>query len=226
MHSTAMDCIAPLCKLMQVPRTAPATVRAALIERAAEMLAQREPVTLRALVADTGASTMAVYTHFGGMPGLWRAVRQEGFNRLAERLAAVERTPDAVRDLMALGAGYVANALANPHLYRAMFDTEAELEDPEGAAASFGELVACAVRARDTGRFASSCDPEAVATQLWATGHGLTMLALTGVLPSEALAAHAPAIATALFVAAGDAEERCRRSVESGWSFDADELNP
>lgn len=147
-------------------------------------------------------------------------------NRLAERLAAVERTPDAVRDLMALGAGYVANALANPHLYRAMFDTEADLEDPEVAAAGFGELVACAVRARDTGRFASSCDPEAVATQLWATGHGLTMLALTGVLPSEALAAHAPAIATALFVAAGDAEERCRRSVESGWSFDADELNP
>jgi AcrR family transcriptional regulator len=189
------------------------------------MLARREPVTLRSIVAGTGASTMAVYTHFGGMPGLWRAVRQEGFTRLAERLAAVERTPDAVRDLMALGAGYVANALANPHLYRAMFDAEAELEDPEGAAAGFGELVACAARARDTGRFAPDCDPEAVATQLWATGHGLTMLALTGVLPREALAAHAPAVATALFVAAGDDEERCRRSVAAGWSFDADATN-
>ena len=201
-------------------------MRAALIERAAEMLARREPVTLRALVAGTGASTMAVYTHFGGMPGLWRAVRQEGFTRLAERLAAVERTDDAVRDLMALAAAYVANAFANPHLYRAMFDAEADLEDHEAAAASFGELVACALRARDTGRFASSCDPEAVATRLWATGHGLAMLALTGVLSPEALAAHAPAVAAALFVAAGDDEERCLRSVEAGWSFDAEQRAP
>ena len=46
------------------------------------MRARREPVTLRALVEGTGASTMAVYPHFGGMPGLWSAVRQEGFTRL------------------------------------------------------------------------------------------------------------------------------------------------
>src|SRR5688572_28497678 len=121
------------------------------------MLARRQPVTLRALVEGTGASTMAVYTHFGGMPGLWRAVRQEGFTRLAERLAAVERTDDPVRGLMALGAAYVENAVANPHLYRTMFEAEAELEDPEAAAASFGELVACAARARRAGRFSATC---------------------------------------------------------------------
>lgn len=182
------------------------------------MLARRQPVTLRAVVEGTGASTMAVYTHFGGMPGLWRAVRQEGFTRLADRLATVERTPDAVRDLMALGAAYVTNALANPYLYRAMFDTEADLENPDAAAATFAELVLCATRARQSGRFCTTCDPEALATQFWATGHGLTMLTLNGVLPSEALAAHAPAVAIALFVAAGDDEQRCRRSVQAGWS--------
>jgi AcrR family transcriptional regulator len=204
----------------QVPRTASETVRAALIERAAEMLARREPVTLRTLVHGTGASTMAVYTHFGGMPGLWRAVRQEGFTRLAERLALVERTRDPVRDLTALGAAYTANAFDNPHLYRTMFDTEAELEDPDAAGATFGDLVDCAARARRSGRFSPTCDPEALATQFWATGHGLIMLALTGVLPSEAVAAHAPTTATALFVAAGDNEQRCRRSVRAGWSFE------
>jgi AcrR family transcriptional regulator len=192
-------------------------VRAALIERAAEMLARRQPVTLRALVAGTGASTMAVYTHFGGMRGLWRAVRQEGFTRLADRLAAVELTPDPVRDLAALGAAYVGNALANPDLYRTMFDTEAELEDPDAAAATFEILVSCAVRAREVGRFVPTCDPEALATQFWAAGHGLTMLMLTGVLPREALVGHAPAVATALFVAAGDDEHRCQRSVRDGW---------
>lgn len=202
----------------QVPRVAPAAVRSALVERAAEMLARREPVTLRALVEGTGASTMAVYTHFGGMPKLWRAVRQEGFTRLAERLAVVEPSDDPVRDLMALAAAYAGNALANPSLYRAMFDAEAELEDPDAADDSFGLIVSCAARAREAGRFAETCDPEAVATQLWSTGHGLIMLVLTGVLPGDALRVHTPAVATALFVAAGDQEDRCRRSVQAGWS--------
>jgi len=205
-----------LCR--QVPRRASPTIRAALVERAAEMLARREPVTSRALVEGTGASTMAVYTHFGGMPGLWRAVRQEGFTRLAQRLAAVERTADPVRDLMALGAAYLANALAHPALYRTMFDAAAELEDPTAADQTFGILVAGVARARDAGRFAPTCDVHALATQVWVTGHGLAMLVLTGVLPPEALELHAPAIVGALFVAAGDDEDSCRRSVALGWS--------
>jgi AcrR family transcriptional regulator len=202
----------------QVPRTASPAVRAALVERAAEMLAAREPVTLRALVEGTGASTMAVYTHFGGMPGLWRAVRQEGFTRLAARLSTVPMGEDPVADLAALGAAYVANALAAPALYRAMFDAAADLADPDAAYAPFRTLVDCAARARDGGRFAEGSDPQDVATRLWAAGHGLTMLVLTGALPPEALDAHAPALVTALVVAAGDRGDRAERSVRAGWS--------
>jgi AcrR family transcriptional regulator len=201
-----------------VPKTASVAVRVALVERAAQMLARREPVTLRSLVEGTGASTMAVYTHFGGMPGLWRAVRQEGFTRLSARLDRVKSTSDPVRDFAALGAAYVGNALANPALYRAMFDTLVDLDDPDAAAEAFGVLVTHAARARDRGRLADTCDPEAVATQVWAAGHGLTMLVITGALPREALMLHAPAVMTALLVAAGDDERRCRRSVQAGWS--------
>lgn len=181
------------------------------------MLARREPVTLRQLVKGTGASTMAVYTHFDGMAGLWRAVRQEGFTRLAQRLAEVEPTPDPVHDLMALGAAYVSNALAGPDLYRTMFDAGFDLEDPEAADTTFGVLVSCCERARAMGRFAARTDPQAVATRFWAMGHGLTMLVLTGVLPHQALVEHVPPMATALFVAAGDREGECDRSVQSGW---------
>jgi len=190
----------------------------ALVERAAAMLASREPVTLRALVDGTGASTMAVYTHFGGMPGLWRAVRQEGFTRLAAHLGAVSSTTDPVRDLMALGAGYVSNALANPVLYRAMFDAAAELEDPQAAAATFQILVSGAERARQAGRFLDTCDPQALGTQFWAAGHGLSVLALSGLLPRAALDVHAPAMARALFEAAGDQPDLCVGSVQAGWS--------
>lgn len=209
-----------------MPRSPAPAVRDALVERAAEMLARREPVTSRALAEGTGVSTMALYTHFGGMPGLWRAVRQEGFTRLAERLAAVERTRDPVRDLMALSAAYLANAVANPALYRTMFDAAAELEDPNAADRTFRVLVDAVARARDAGRFGDAGEPHALATQVWVAGHGLAMLVLTGVLPREALELHASGIAIALFVAAGDDERACRRSVELGWSSPEPERDP
>lgn len=198
-----------------MPRPPSPAVRAALVERAAELLARREPVTLRSLVEGTGASTMAVYTYFGGMPGLWRAVRQEGFTRLAERLAGRPRTGDPVHDLAALGVDYVAHALDHPHLYRAMFDAGFDLEDAEAANAPFEVLVAAAARARDEGRLAA--DPHGVANRVWIVGHGLVSLVISGVLPREVLAEHAPPMVVALLVAAGDDGARARRSVRRAW---------
>lgn len=185
------------------------------MERAAAMLAAREPVTLRALVAGTGASTMAVYTHFGGMPGLWQAVRQEGFARLAARLATVSRTDDPVRDLVALAAAYAANALDHPDLYRAMFDSRAERDDPSAAEETFAAVVECAERAHRAGRLRWA--PRDLATRFWATGHGLVSLVVTGVLPAGALDEHSPPTIVALLVAAGDDPDRCARSVRAGW---------
>jgi AcrR family transcriptional regulator len=192
-------------------------VRRAIIERTAHLLARREPVTLRSVVDGVGASTMAVYTHFDGMPGLWRAVRQEGFGRLAERLAEVPLTKDPVCDLAALGAAYATNALANPDLYRAMFDAESDLEDPEAADASLGRLAAAAARAQEAGRLRADEAPDQIALRYWATGHGLTSLVVNGVLPEAMLDEHAPLTSIALLVAAGDDPEPCRRSVTRGW---------
>jgi len=192
-------------------------VRVALIEQAAAMLVAREPVTLRALAGRVGTSTMAVYTHFDGMPGLWGAVRQEGFARLARGLAEVSPSDDPVRDLAALGAAYAANAVENPALYRAMFDAAADLPDPGAAGAGFALLVDAAQRAVDAGRFVDA-DPAAVATRFWASGHGVLLLVLSGVLPDDALDEHSPALATAVFTAAGDDPERCAASVRAGWA--------
>lgn len=201
---------------LSMARTKNPRTRALLVERAAQMLARREPVTLRALVAGTEVSTMAVYTYFDGIDGLWRAVRQEGFTRLAAELATVETTDDPVRDLTALGAGYLTNALANPDLYRVMFDATAELEDAASADATLGLLVAAVARARDAGRFAPGTDPEVTALRVWVVGHGLASLVATGPLPAAVLANGEPMLA-ALFVAAGDEPERCARSVARGW---------
>jgi AcrR family transcriptional regulator len=197
-------------------RTKDPAVRALLINRAAQMLRKREPVTLRSVVAGTGVSTMAVYTYFGGMDGLWRAMRQEGFTRLATTLGRVRPTADPVRDLAALGSAYLSNALAAPDLYRVMFDAGFELEDPAAADESLQSLVHAVARAKEADRFHDDVDPAALATQTWAIGHGLASLVAAGPLPPEALAHGAPML-TALFTSAGDDPARCRRSIKRGW---------
>ncbi|MFJ9110653.1 TetR/AcrR family transcriptional regulator [Streptomyces sp. NPDC102283] len=199
-------------------RTKDPAIRSLLLDRAAQMLRARQPVTLRTLVAGTGVSTMAVYTYFGGVDGLWKAMRQEGFTRLAARLATVQDSADPVRDLAALGAAYLANALENPDLYRVMFDAGFDLEDVGAADETLHRLVRAIERAKVNGRFRDEVEPLELATQSWTIGHGLASLVATGPLPHQNLA-HGALILTALFTGAGDEPDRCRRSVEHGWGW-------
>ena len=192
-------------------------VRSLLLERAARMLASREPVTLRSLVAGTGVSTMAVYTYFDGMDGLWKALRQEGFTVLTAALAHVPSTDDPIQDHAALGAAYLEHARRHPDLYRVMFDSRFELEDAPAADGAFEFLITTLARARDAGRIRQDVVPLDLAVQSWVVGHGLASLVVTGPLPLPTLSLGAPML-TALLTAAGDDPDRCRDSVNRGWS--------
>jgi AcrR family transcriptional regulator len=201
-----------------MPRQRSPEVRRALIERAAAMLANREPVTAAALVRACGVSTTALYTYFDGMPGLWSAVRQEGFARLASRLADVVVPRDPVRHLAVLGVVYLANAMANPDLYRVMFESRFELLDPEQAARTFEPLVEAAERAQEVGHFDRRHGAADIATRYWAYGHGLASLVVTGVLEAAELARHARHGTRAWFVDAGDSPEHALRAIDAAWS--------
>ncbi|MFF4880732.1 MULTISPECIES: TetR/AcrR family transcriptional regulator [unclassified Micromonospora] len=197
-------------------RTKDPAVRTLLVERAATMLRTREPVTLRSLVAGTGMSTMAVYTYFGGMEGVWKALRQEGFTRLAARFATVPTSEDPVQDLTALTVAYLGNALDHPDLYRVMFDANFDLEDLKSADATLEYMVQAVGRSRQVGRFRAGTDPLEVATQTWTIAHGLASLVANGPLSSQTLA-NGVALLTALFINTGDDPGKCRSSVEKGW---------
>lgn len=198
----------------QVPRSADPAVRLALVERAAEMVARGEPVSLRNVAAAVGTSTMAVYTHFGGMPGLWLAVREEGFARLAQRLAAAGTSDDPLRDLVGTQSAYVDNAVANPDLYLAMFNTRIA-ENPPSAGETFGVFVAAVGRAVEADELAAGTDPAGAAVRLWAMTHGLVALTLTGALTAEALAEHLPAMSISALVGLG-ADPRAARAAVTG----------
>jgi AcrR family transcriptional regulator len=152
------------------PRKASPEVRGALIAVAARLLAQEGPaaLTLRRVATEAGTSTMAVYTHFGGMEELKREVRRRGYTALA---AALEAAQPELEDLC---RAYNAFAREQPDLYRVMF-MEAPLDEADAAecAGSFDILVA------------GAGGDHALATELWAAGHGVATLELSGLLTPE-----------------------------------------
>ncbi len=186
-------------------RAAEEPLRTKLVEAAARLLATEgaQAMTLRRVAADAGTSTMAIYTHFGGMAELRRAVRAEGFTRLDTALAAHGPRDDPVADLLALCTTYYERGLADPDLYRVMF-MEGPLDERDAGdrAASFHRLVAAVARCIDEGRFASG-DPVALATEVWVAGHGILTLQLAGALSPDAARATVDGILGHLIAAFG-----------------------
>jgi len=162
-------------------------VRRRLIEVAADILSEDGPAALsaRRLARDAGTSTMAVYTHFGGMPGLVRAVVAEGFARLYARVAEVKETEDPLADLIGSAAAYRAHALADPHLFSVMFGSASlgqyrlTTQELEVGLAAFDQLAAIVARVMAAGAIRQG-DARAVAGQFWAALHGYVMIEIGG----------------------------------------------
>lgn len=161
-------------------------VRRRLVEVAAHLVREEGPPALsaRKLAAAAGTSTMAVYTHFGGMPGLVRAMVAEGFDRLFAKVAEVPVTDDPVADLRGAGAAYRAHALADPDLYAVMFgaatlgDYRLHQEDRALGLDAFAQIVGFMERGMAAGVLRQG-DPAAVAAQWWTALHGYVMLELS-----------------------------------------------
>ena len=101
------------------------TVREQLIEGGIRLLEDGglPALSVRNLAAEVGTSTMAVYTHFGGMTGVIDAIASEVFVRFTQVLTEVEQTDDPVADFFAMAAAYRDFALANPQRYHLIFGT-------------------------------------------------------------------------------------------------------
>lgn len=192
-----------------------------LIEAGLGLLEAEGPESLNArkLAAEIGASTMTVYTHFGGMAGLYEALVRQAFVQFGHALATVESTDDPVTDLLALGLVYRDFASANPQRYRLMFgvtapgggaaaahDLTAE-GTPSGipeASATFDELRTAVQRSLDAGRIHG--DAVSIAGQFWSMVHGFVLLEMSGFFGTEGrgVAAVLAPHATNLLLGLGD----------------------
>ncbi len=205
------------------------TVREQLIDGGIRVL-ERDGVSAlsaRKLAAETGTSTMAVYTHFGGMTGLIDAIAGEAFARFTRALTEVEQTDDPVADFVVMGFHYREFALANPQRYQLMFGTSAEslnrfhadvtvtgsASDRADFGVSFDALVTVVRRMVDAGRIRDDGD-SVTAGRLWSVTHGAVLLEMAGFFGREnhGLTEILTPLVVDLLVGMGDDRERVLES--------------
>ena len=175
---------------MPRPREYDDQLRVRLVEEAARLLVDEGPaaMTTRKVAAAVGTSTTAIYSLIGSKEDLVQAVCDEGFARLAAHLATVELSDEPLTDVRRLAHAYFDMAIESPALYQVMFGQRGpEIAEGDGrpGVETLTTLVDAVRRAVDAGLLRG--EPFDLAVQLWALGHGVASLALTGMLgPPEA----------------------------------------
>lgn len=213
------------------------TVRDDLLHAAVALLDVDGPDALqtRKVAGAAGTSTMAVYTHFGGMRGLITEVAEEGLRQF-DAAQTVPQTDDPVADLFVTGAAYRRYAIERPHLYRLMFGSTSAhgINAPAGNVLtltvheieqhhpSFAHVVRVVRRCMLAGRITvggADDDASVVATaaQFWASIHGFVMLELAGYYGDDgsAVTPVLDAMTSNLLVALGDSAARVAQSLQS-----------
>ena len=163
-----------------------------LVRAAIGLLAEQGPsaVKARTVASASGLSTMVVYSHFGGIPELMRAVADHGFKELGAAFAQVPVTEDPIADLFAMALTCRRVARENPHLYDLMFGlstraTYRPLSDADlrlsGHSPAFrgahAHVTSACERLVRSGRVEPQ-EPEVIAAQLWSLVHGYVTLEL------------------------------------------------
>lgn len=161
------------------------SARTRTLEAAARLLGTQGPTALsvRAIAAEAGLSTMGIYHYFGGKDGIVEALYLEGFQGLEDDLAAVPRTDDPLADIEALALAYAAYARRRPTYYEIMFSRPVPGFQPSKEAlaqamVSWRALAETFERAEAAGLLTIPAHEAAVL--IWSSGHGLLMLQLAG----------------------------------------------
>jgi AcrR family transcriptional regulator len=166
-------------------------LRRALLEEAVRIISRKgvDGLTLRSVGERPGVSRTAMYRHFADKSALLAAVASEGFRMLRlQLLDAWEQHGRSLDAFAEMGRAYVGFAVANPAHYRVMFGGRVEAGgDPDLAregAGAFQVLVDAIIALQKNGTVRAE-NPLRFAQFIWATVHGVAMLAIDGLLERQ-----------------------------------------
>lgn len=167
-------------------------LRRAVIETALDMLREEKDwqFTLREVARRAGVSHAAPYKHFADKATLLAELALIGFDRLGEALSAAKpEAPESLHDAITpLAHAYVTFGTTNPALYRLMFNAEegksVGMHINERAMAVFDVVLEILRRGQAAGSIRMR-PIEGQAAACWGLIHGMTMLAIDGLLLPE-----------------------------------------
>jgi len=146
-------------------------------------------VSFREVARRAGVSHQTPYHHFGHHEGILRAIAEDGFATMQERMEqAVAAAGENVQDrLSASGVAYVAFALDHPGHFRVMFQRHLAGAMNDERCTSPGMLVPeyllSLSEAAHRAGYGAPMDAHTLALLCWSTVHGLATLLTEGALP-------------------------------------------
>lgn len=171
-------------------------VRQTVLQVASDLLSTEGPTALsmRRIAQLAGCSTMVLYHLFGSKDGLVDALYVEGFERLAQAVAAVAAQPDPRLTIVQLCQAYRQMARHHPTHYAVMFQQAIPDFQPSPASQVLAKQtmdpLRLAVQQAISSGLLQGDHADVVAMQLWAAAHGFVSLELAGYLPLEIPADH------------------------------------
>jgi AcrR family transcriptional regulator len=154
-------------------------------------------LTVRRVAAESGCSTIGVYTWFGGKDGLIDAIWIEGFASFGAALSRAKRLTGPLGLLRAQATAYRKWALKHSRYYRVMFMNAVIDHEPSEEAllvsrAAFAALQGAVADALSRNEIGTH-DPDSVALACWGLAHGLVSLELaTNIQQPPGGTKHAP----------------------------------
>jgi AcrR family transcriptional regulator len=159
-------------------------------------------ISARKIARRVGCSATAIYLHYRNLADVLHHLRMEGHRRLGEYFRAVDPTLSPLERLREMGRAYHRFGLDHPNYYDLMFlhRLQEPLQPEFVQEEIFTLLLVCdAVKAgQDAGVVRPDRDPFTIAHRLWSTMHGVTSLAVVGLLTRTAPGREAELVAGAL----------------------------
>lgn len=164
-----------------------AETRQLILEAARELFTKEgySQTSMRRIADQIGYTATTIYHHFQDKDALLNELCLLDFRALGEALQRMERLPDPISRVRAMGVNYVRFALEHPQQFRFMFMVERPIPGPDHvnidpAEDGYEFLIANVREALSQGVFRPELDdPEMLAQIFWAGVHGIATIHLS-----------------------------------------------
>jgi len=151
-------------------------------------------VSARKIAARVGCSATTLYLYYRNLDDLLHHLRMEGHALLAEAFAAIDTGAPALERIRAMGRAYHDFGLAQRGYYDLMFgarsSTSLRREVVQREMYTLLVLRDVVKSGMDAGEIRPDLDPMVATNALWAEIHGVTALAVSGMLMQTAANHH------------------------------------